>query len=68
MAAGAEGGVPMSGLEDHLRAALAQEGFAEELQLIAQAGTSSHSSFVDSCLSRALDHAEVRLRWLPMVT
>ena len=49
-----------AGIEDHLRGVLAQAGFAEELQLISQAGITCHSPFLNSCLARALDHAEVR--------
>ena len=59
LAAGSEGARPAAGLEGHLRAVLNQAGFAEELQLIAKAGIRSHSPFLDSCLARALDHAEV---------
>ncbi|KAK9866579.1 hypothetical protein WJX84_005677 [Apatococcus fuscideae] len=58
LAAGAEGVRPAAGLGGHLQAILAQAGFAEELQLIAKAGIRSHSPFLDSCLARALDHAE----------
>ena len=59
LAAGLDGVRPAAGLEGHLRGVLAQAGFAEELQLIAKAGIRSHSPFLDSCLARALDHAEV---------
>ncbi len=57
-------------MEDHLRGALAQAGFAEELQLISQAGITCTSPFLNSCLARALDHAEVSILscfhpWIP---